>query len=53
MRSVSYDWLHERDPVVGIERLDTPVRRERLPQKSPRPSSSRWSNSSSATARLW
>ncbi len=29
MRSVAYDWLHERDPVVGIERLDTPVRRER------------------------
>lgn len=26
MRTVAYDWLHERDPVVGIERLDTPVR---------------------------
>lgn len=25
MRTVSYDWLHERDPVVGIERLDAPV----------------------------
>lgn len=30
MRAVAYDWLHERDPVVGIERLDTPVRRTRL-----------------------
>ena len=29
MRSVAYDWLHDRDPVVGIERLDAPVRRER------------------------
>jgi hypothetical protein len=29
MRSVAYDWLHDRDPVVGIERLDTPVRRTR------------------------
>jgi len=26
MRSVSYDWLHEREPVVGIERLDASVR---------------------------
>ncbi|HEX7856872.1 MAG TPA: DUF1214 domain-containing protein [Sphingobium sp.] len=25
LRSVAYDWLHERDPVVGIERLDKPV----------------------------
>jgi hypothetical protein len=30
MRAVAYDWLKERDPVVGIERLDTPVRRTRL-----------------------
>lgn len=30
MRSVAYDWLKERDPVVGIERLDKPVRRTRL-----------------------
>ncbi len=30
MRAVAYDWLHERDPVVGIERLDMPVRRTRL-----------------------
>ncbi len=29
MRSVAYDWLHERDPVVGIERVDKPVRRLR------------------------
>ena len=25
MRTVAYDWLHERDPVVGIERLDKPA----------------------------
>jgi hypothetical protein len=30
MRSVAYDWLHERDPVVGIERLDKPAGRGRL-----------------------
>ena len=29
MRSVAYDWLHERDPVVGIERVDKPIRRLR------------------------
>jgi hypothetical protein len=29
MRSVAYDWLHERDPVVGIERVDKPIRRMR------------------------
>lgn len=30
MRSVAYDWLHERDPVVGIERIDVPPSRTRL-----------------------
>jgi hypothetical protein len=30
MRSVAYDWLHERDPVVGIERIDIPPGRARL-----------------------
>jgi len=29
MRAASYDWLNERDPVVGIERLDRPARRAR------------------------
>jgi hypothetical protein len=29
MRAASYDWLNERDPVVGMERLDRPARRER------------------------
>ena len=29
MRTVAYDWLHERDPVVGIERLDKPAGRQR------------------------
>lgn len=29
MRAASYDWLKERDPVVGIERLDRPARRPR------------------------
>jgi hypothetical protein len=29
MRAASYDWLHERDPIVGIERLDKPTRRPR------------------------
>lgn len=29
MRAASYDWLHERDPVVGIERLDAPAMRPR------------------------
>jgi hypothetical protein len=30
MRAVSYDWLHERDPVVGIERIDIAPGRARL-----------------------
>lgn len=30
MRSVAYDWLHERDPVVGIDRIDVPPARSRL-----------------------
>lgn len=29
MRAASYNWLVERDPVVGIERLDRPARRGR------------------------
>ena len=43
MRIASYDWLHERDSVVGIERLDRPVIR-------PRPSAAEISGKLSALA---
>ena len=29
MRAASYDWIHERDPIVGIDRIDRPVGRPR------------------------
>jgi Protein of unknown function (DUF1214) len=29
MRAASYDWVHERDPVVGIDRTDKPVGKPR------------------------
>jgi hypothetical protein len=31
IRMASYDWLKEQDSVVGIERLDRPARRPRVP----------------------
>ena len=29
VRAAAYDWLHERDPAIGIERMDRPVVRPR------------------------